>query len=85
MLIFGCKVTDREMILKGYISEQPIEFRLVVCARNDIRFRRFSTTNHIGAGGRHRMMPVPECKEILGACFSRRIHANLSELSQHLL
>jgi hypothetical protein len=43
--IFGCNKIDREIIgLK--ISEQPIEMKLVF-VRDDIRFRRFSTTNQI--------------------------------------
>jgi len=37
----GCQVVARGMIWTGYIPDQPKESRLVLCARNDIRFLRF--------------------------------------------
>jgi hypothetical protein len=44
--IFGCNEIDREIIGLKKNLEGPIEFKLIF-ARDNIRFRRFSTTNQI--------------------------------------
>jgi hypothetical protein len=42
-LICGCQAIARGIIWRGYIPDQPVESRLVLCARNDVRILRFLT------------------------------------------
>jgi hypothetical protein len=78
-------VTDKEIILAGYILKLPSKFRLVLCARKVSDFgvcqkpiMRAICGSESGEnwGQKRQNMPIPICNEILGAWFSLRINAS---------
>jgi hypothetical protein len=81
MQIFGCNEIDREMIRLKKNSEELTEIKLV-SVRENIRFRRFSTTNKINScdfdrdrirGEKRRTMccsGTKKKKQLVGDCLS---------------